>query len=266
MEDKKTSRYFVGALLLLIASMAGYLVFIYPQSARLQSISPWTLEDNMSLANEHVEILGVTPENTRPNYKLEVPYNNILYFYSNDTGNIVGYQGAGGLYYIENNKTYGPFRSSKSYPTSEEMEQVWESLEAAGWKTGMRELNKLLVKEVDSKSGHSIETVPTGPSFRSIDMTVQSQSKVIYDGHQIGLHTIQDGSHRSPVIGVLLSQNGLHWIYLVRAKHGYFVVVDGKKSKLYPTIMNVHFEENALVFNVITSDLLNFARIKINTD
>lgn len=220
---------------------------------------------NIPPANESIEIVGPTLESERGIYESQAKANNNINFYFNESGTAVGY-GVGtvgfSVEYVENGVVHGPIVGMlKQYPESDE--QFWTRMETVGWKVGMRE--RWRIENTDSKSGHTLESIPTGPELNCFDSQNPSQSSLIYDGKQVGLHSIQDGRCRSPVKGVLLSNDGLHYAYLVQAKHGYFVVVDGKKSEIYPLLSNLHFEGSTFVFNAVSSDFMNFVRAKILT-
>ena len=222
--------------------------------------------DNIPLANESIEIVGPTPESERGIYEIRAKQNINMGFYYNESGTAIGYGvGTEGftVEYIENGVVHGPpITGKKQYPESDE--QFWTRMEAMGWKVGMRDRNRQ-VGNSDSKSGHSLESISTGPELDCFDSQNPSQSSVMYDGKQVGLHTILDGHCRSPVEDVLLSDDGLHYAYIVRAKSGYFVIVDGKKSELYPSIDYLRFEGSTFLFNAVSSDFMNFVRAKILT-
>lgn len=220
--------------------------------------------NNIPPANESIEIVGPTPESERSIIENQAKANNNINFYFNESGTAVGYGVGEGftLEYVENGVVHGPpITGQKQYPESDE--QFWTRMEAMGLKVGMRP--RWEIGNSDSKSGHSLESIPTGPELNCFDSQSHSQSSLMYDGKQVGLHSVQDGRCRSPVRGVLLSNDGLHYAYLVQAKHGYFVVVDGKKSEIYPLLSNLHFEGSTFVFNAVSSDFMNFVRAKITT-
>jgi len=221
--------------------------------------------DNIPPANESIEIVEPTLESERGLYENLAKSNTNVGFYYNESGTAVGYGvGTEGftVEYVENGVVHGPITGQKQYPESDE--QFWTRMEAMGWKVGMRDRNRQ-VGNSDSKSGHSLEAIPTGPELNCFDSQEPSQSSLMYDGKRVGLHSIQDGRCRSPVKGVLLSIDGLHYAYLVQAKHGYFVVVDGKKSEIYPMLDYLRFEGSTFVFNAVSSDFMNFVRAKITT-
>lgn len=221
--------------------------------------------NNIPLANENVETVGPTLESSRENYKRQAPYNNNVNFYTTQSGDAVGDStGGGNYYYIQNNSVHGPIVATKSTQGYETDEHFFGRMESMGWPVGMRSAPEL--ERSDSKSGHSFESVPTGPELNCFDTQTPSQSSLMYDGKQVGLHSILDGKCQSPVEGVLLSNDGLHYAYLVRAKRGFFAVVDGRKSNTYPAMHNLHFEGDLFVFNAITSDFTNFVRVKITTN
>ncbi|TSC62729.1 MAG: hypothetical protein Athens041674_420 [Parcubacteria group bacterium Athens0416_74] len=254
----------INLVMLFLAAASAVLFFtISSLFTDLNSLPP-DGSNNIPPANEIVEVIGPTSESDRGNYELQAQYNNNINFYFTEAGEAVGYSNETGWYYVENNQTHGPIIGSKQYPESDA--QFWARMEAMGWKIGMEE--RWAIENFDAKSGHSLDAVPTGPDYSTFDTHVPSQIKVVYDGNVVGLHTIQDGRAQSPVEGVKLSNDGLHYAYLVRAKRGegFFVVVDGKKSRLYPMISNLHYEGSIFVFNAVAPDFMNFLRIKINTN
>lgn len=244
----------------------GVLAMIYPTSALVQSLVPWTPQDDRPAANERVETIGPTPESERAQYKQQARYNNNINFYYTKSGDAAGYSvynaaTNGEWYYVENNLVYGPF-STRPSQYGEPADAGWKRLAEQGWNIDLQE--RWRIENTDSKNGHTAVVLPKGPEFSCFDSSVKSQSAIMYDEQEVGVETIQDGRCQYPVEGVVLSDDGLHYAYLVRAKRGYFVVVDGKKSAQYPMISNLHFEGSAFVFNAVSSDFLNFVRATIN--
>lgn len=216
---------------------------------------------SIPLAKETVDVVGPVPESERADYAREAQYNNNMSFYYTKSGGAVGYVSKGGFFFVEKGQTYGPFVGKREHSESEE--QFWGRMESSGWKVGMRYESSY--GPSDSKSGHQLQLKQVGVEQNCFDIRIPSQSSVVYDGKQVGLHSVPDSKCQAPVNGVLLSDDGLHYAYLVRAEHGYFVVVDGQRSSIYPMISGLHFGGSSLVFNALASDFANFVRVEISS-
>ncbi len=249
----------------------------YSSAPVLQHIAP--PEDSRRQAPETIEIVGAIPDLLSAEWKEQTQYGNEPVLYFNKSGSVVGYSTARNSVYDPNVQTYyfwaeggitnGPFTiPDEAFYWYDPNRRLFSFIQpSVGWNTDIAHPENsgswyALNTSINS-AGHSFEVIKTGRTFSTFDTTVPSQSSVLYDGKEVGLHTIQDGKAQSPVYGGLLSADGLHYAYKVRVRDGYYVVVDDMKSKVYSTIQNVHFDGNTLVFNSVSEDFSNFILVKI---
>lgn len=121
-------------------------------------------------------------------------------------------------------------------------------------------------KDSYTRNGHTISSVGVGGTF-GFDTGSSKKSRVLLDGSEVGTYSASCVFYE-PVHYLQLSNDGSHYAFRVFFKDGHFVVVDGKKTKLYSYVDNLQFSPDGslLSFNAMTRDAASFLNVQIPID
>jgi len=245
---KKSANFsFTGIILWSSVGLIAY--FLLAQVLTFLPVPYWTYADDRPLANEVIDVIGLTPEK---HHRLS---------FVDSSGLMIGYSlGGGNRYYVKSGKVEGPYNWG-IISKGESSNAYWRRGHEIGWPVELSTVE--YPEQSDTKGSSTLRIEKFGPEIDCFDSAAKSKVNVYHNETLVGTEKIKNDECWTAFRGGALSDDGSRHAYIVRDRFGYFVVSHGERSSNYVWIQNLHFQDSVPVFNATDSSGKNYIRVSM---